>query len=798
MSELERSGSFNSLSIKDLIEARDMFHIHLLKKKNVVATAIGRYLIRKTDIDKNGKYAPQKDKPKRTLENSIVMDISWPCILVFIDKWEDKTDLIKDSANDVISKTIYMPDGREVPVCVVEASKNMVEESSVNIERLRFPNNFIGGGFPIIINSQGVERVASVGCIVSDGHKYYALTNKHVTGEAGDEIYSKFGNEKMRIGSSSGVNLGKVKFSELYSGWESRNLLVNCDIGLIDIDDINRWKTDVLDIGQVDELYDLNVHNITLGMVAQHKKEDENFITENGKVVAYGAISGKMEGEILAMFYRYKSVGGSEYVSDFLIGGRNGNDLKVHHGDSGTLWLMESADENNKKILQPFALHWGQHEFLTGNEKQKYGYSMATCLSNVCRTLDVDIVRGWNADSEFSWGKVGHYTISNAVIEAIKNEDLKEFMKNNLENISFERSMINSDLNAKKKEIQGLSKDPNTGFCALADVPDIIWKQKFSDDTQWGRKGLENPSHYADADAPNKDGKNLFDICDTKEKFTTEVWKNYFDNIDKEATGIKSEDPEKYGVLSFRVWQIYDYMINALNNKSADKFLFAAGVLAHYVGDSCMPLHSSYMTNGDPKDDKVVDYTAKKTSYHKNGQVSHYAGDVYQKTVNPGNGVHVAYEDHLVDDNIDEIFEGIINLLEDPNSIVNKETIEIIDSGQAAGFASLKLMEKTHGNIKPFKIVELFKEVKGTEDVSKQLFDAFGKDTIICIARGCRYLAAIWEAAWEAGNGKENLKSHKKVDEEKLIKLYSNRNELPSMHLSNIDSVLIKSKTVSA
>src|SRR6185437_4637955 len=40
---------FNMLSLKDLIEARDHYHVHLMHKENVVATAVGRYRIRSTD-----------------------------------------------------------------------------------------------------------------------------------------------------------------------------------------------------------------------------------------------------------------------------------------------------------------------------------------------------------------------------------------------------------------------------------------------------------------------------------------------------------------------------------------------------------------------------------------------------------------------------------------------------------------------------------------------------------------------------------------------------------------------------
>ena len=37
---------FSSLSLKDLIEARDLYHFHLIGKANVVGTAIGLYLVR--------------------------------------------------------------------------------------------------------------------------------------------------------------------------------------------------------------------------------------------------------------------------------------------------------------------------------------------------------------------------------------------------------------------------------------------------------------------------------------------------------------------------------------------------------------------------------------------------------------------------------------------------------------------------------------------------------------------------------------------------------------------------------
>src|SRR5262245_23249856 len=410
---------FSHLSLRDLIEARDMFHAHLINKRNVVATAIGRYLLRTEDFDPSGRYARKTgQRDERTLDNSVVADISWPCILVFVRKWETERDLLSGNPNatDLVPKSIFMPDGRVVPICTVLAPPEPHAAGDVDIDRLRFPENRIGGGYPLIITSQGVDRVASVGCVVTDGHKFYALTNKHVAGDAGEVVFSRIGGDRQRIGVTSGINLGRKPFDQLYPGWQCKSTLVNCDVGLIEIDDVHRWKTDVFMLGAFDELQDLNTFNFDLTLIAEHEMKLGEMNTVSGKVHAYGAVSGRLDGEILALFYRYKSVGGTEYVSDFLIAGPGGRSLATRHGDSGTLWLLEraSVDPNTGPTLHPLALHWGQHDFVSGGESERgrSSYALATCLSNVCRELEVDLVRGWNVDSPYTWGKVGHYTVA--------------------------------------------------------------------------------------------------------------------------------------------------------------------------------------------------------------------------------------------------------------------------------------------------------------------------------------------------------------------------------------------------
>jgi hypothetical protein len=123
--------TFSDLSLPDLLRARDQFHVHLLHKANVVGTAVGRYLIRKTDPypARGGERTirPRKGgrpKPPRTLENSEIREYSWPCVLVFVSDWVDATEFGAGGtaeASDFIPKTIYLEDGRSVPICAVLA-----------------------------------------------------------------------------------------------------------------------------------------------------------------------------------------------------------------------------------------------------------------------------------------------------------------------------------------------------------------------------------------------------------------------------------------------------------------------------------------------------------------------------------------------------------------------------------------------------------------------------------------------------------------------------------------------------
>jgi hypothetical protein len=63
------------------------------------------------------------------------------------------------------------------------------------------------------------------------------------------------------------------------------------------------------------------------------------------------------------------------------------------------------------------------------------------------------------------------------------------------------------------------------------------------------------------------------------------------------------------------------------------------------------------------------------------------------------------------------------------------------------------------------------------------MWDAFGDDTVTCMARGTRYLAKVWQAAWDLGNGDANIGVGRGLKENDLMKLYNSADVPPSIAL---------------
>ncbi|HEY7312920.1 MAG TPA: hypothetical protein VH643_26385 [Gemmataceae bacterium] len=774
---------YDHLSLKDLLDAQDLYHVHLMRHPHVVATALGRYRIRHDD-SWPGQTPVKKGKGERTLENSEVRPYSWPCVLAFVDEWVPAShfgDGGKYDPDQFVPNTLYLPDGRRVPVCVVRAPRELKTPPTPPV---RFPLNNIGGGRPILARVQGQEHVATIACLVRDGHKVFALTNRHVTGEAGEALYSHRSGRTERVGVTAGKQLTRIPFTDLYPGFVGKNVYVNLDIGLIDVDALDDWTAqipldeDFLTGYTMGPLVDLSVQNLSLALIGC-------------RVRGRGSASGLMLGEVHALFYRYKSVGGFDYIADFFIGprsadtdgkpggnakaarkGREHTPFATHPGDSGTLWLLEplgrprgaAAGANGKKDSQeqppylPLAVQWGA-QLLSSDGTNPQAYALATCLSTVCNLLDVDLVRDWNLDQPDTWGAVGHFSIAARVIGALSNRypKLVQLMTHNAALIAPDEETI------RESAFKGMGQQD---FVHLADVPDFFWKHG----QQGHSRHFEGPNHFADMDQRGDAGTDLLTLCEEDANIDPDVWDKFYDSVRDLLTGEEIQ-PEHRGLLPFRVWQIFDEMVRYASEGKAAEFVCAAGVLTHYVGDACQPLHISYLHDGDPL--RAVTHVV----HHRDGSED--------ERKNPlGMGVHSAYEDDMVNAHREDILDGL-------KGTPKVGADELLADGFHAARETVELMRATFKLLPPPDIVQEYVEFHGTRKARAEHFwDKFGKKTIKAMQAGTHLLAVLWESAWEEGGGDSAVRSTRALTEDEAMEICADRDFLPSLPVGGIGAKL--------
>jgi len=712
---------FSSLSVEDLLDARDAYHVHLSHLQNVIATAVGPYRIVGTDPDARDarRVAARGRTRRRTLQNTIVAPWSWPSVLVFVDGWLDPKDFAR-CADEIVPPRLYLPDGRVVPTCVIYAERH--PKPVAPPRRLLFPASAIGGGYPVLAEVQGTTHVGTLGCLVSDGDALFALTDRHVTGEVGRELYTLVQGEREPLGRTDARSLRKLPFAEAYPGWTGTNSHANLDAGLIRVDDSTRWTSQVYGIGEFGELADLSTDTLSLDLVGR-------------PVCAYGAASGLMEGEVQALFYRYRTVGGADYVADLLIGPRAGRPAALaRHGNSGAVWFLGEPpkpgdDRPRSSLPRPLALHWGGQTLVEPGGAVETEFALATLLSTVCRELDVDVVRDLNLGLPETWGKLGHYTIGAAAVPFVTNKRLAAFLDKNLDRISFSaHDLLDLDTALKRRK-----------FVALADVPDIIWKERGP-----RKRGREGPNHFADMDEESArfGGKTLLELCSSPARLEPALWKDFYDSINVKG--------RNQGLLPFRVWQLYDAMVEALGRGDVTAWLCAAGVLAHYIADACQPLHVSRLHDGHPD-------------------------------TGEGEGVHSAYETKMIDRFATDVVAKV-------DQALKAERITPISSGREAGFETVKLMKRSTRALPPETIIKAFTDNPGRGRIAA-LWDALGEATCERMADGAALLASIWQGAWvEGGGARVPAAKLKPVSTRALARLYENPDFAPSLFLEMLEA----------
>jgi hypothetical protein len=733
--------NFHALNLHDLLEAREAYHVHLSHLDNVIATAVGYYRVRTSEIKQVGEKKASLLKPPapraepRTLANSqVVPGYSWPCVMVFVRSWQ-KPDDFRTAPDEVVPRRLYLPDGRMIPVCVIVAEAG--EEALSPVVPRSYPTSYAGGGFPLLCTVQGRTRLGSAGCLVSDGRETFVLTNRHVAGKPGDVAVTMLRGREMPVGRAVETRAGKVAFKVAFPGWPGKQSLCNLDAGLVLLDDLSRWTAQVYGIGEIGEPVDLNTETLSLALVGTPVK-------------AFGAASGALEGEIQALFYRYKSIGGFDYISDLLIGPRLGADsFPSKHGDSGTLWFYDPPPEQlelestrhepgtgaKAPRLRPLALQWGGHSMLGQTREESINYVLASCVSTVCRVLDVELIRDLNVGLPETWGEVGHFEIGAKALDLPKDDNLRELLRLNLKNIArTDQDISEGHLGAKRGQ-----------FVPLADVPDLVWRNT--------RKADEN-NHFADMDraAPSGrfEGKDLLALCDGQpENVDPKVWLEFYDSLTDPSP--ETGKPEKPGSLPFRVWQLFDAMVEAVKAGELAKFICAGGVLSHYVGDACQPLHVSRLHHGHSPDESAV---------------------------------HSDYETRMLDnsDVQDDLFKQINKALGPSKGAVEGD----IADGHGAAVAVVELMTETIRKLDPEDVIASWDEHRG-QGRFQAMWDDLGKRTVERMAAGCTLLARLWQSAWEAGQGRRvKPDAIDAIKERDLMDLYNDPTFVPSMNLQKM------------
>jgi hypothetical protein len=722
---------YSSLSLKDLLDAREAYHVYLSQLENVVATAIGRYFIHNEDW--YAKHPPGSRKPAgfrkpstaRTLANSVIRPWSWPAVLVFVKKWEQPGKL----GENIVPKTLYLPDGRVVPVCVMEAEPDSEFATS---PPLQFPTTpLIGGGYTCLREHQGVENRGTFACMVRKGGTYYALTNRHVAGGEGEDVRAYVRGQFVPVARTSSFTVDRIPMPGIFPSYGYSKSLLTMDAALARIEDINDWTSQAFGIGEVGEIFDATEYSLTLDLIGT-------------PVCAYNGTSGRSKGEIQALFFCYESVGGYEYVTDVLIGPRQGQGEKNNDahpftapGDSGTLWFYDQpadpcAQEDHDLNLpappplesgaqaprmRPIAMQWGGQR-VNLPEGNKGAYALGTFLSSICRALDVELVRNWSTGHAPFWGKIGHFTIGWKACDSTAGK-LKTLMKANQANIGFDDGKLSGPFSVDDK-----------GFVPLADVPDYVWIGS-------GAHQNEGIQHFADIDIRDIDGNPplLAQCISDPKKISAKVWLAYFDGFAEAGVG-----PEE-GALPFRVWQIYEAMVGYVKKKDLVHFVAAAGILAHYVGDASQPLHCSFMHHGVPpmltRDGRKYPVPKDSTAFKE-----------FKKT-RPSK-IHGIYEEKMLE--VDPA--NVLALVDAKIKSIGLPGIPIV-TGHDAAVATLKLMHDAQKRLPPRDIFKADDPDLTEKNRAAALWGdlRIRKATITSLAESVLTLAALWKAAWKEGNG---------------------------------------------
>ena len=180
-------------------------------------------------------------------------------------------------------------------------------------------------------------------------------------------------------------------------------------------------------------------------------------------------------------------------------------------------------------------------------------------------------------------------------------------------------------------------------------------------------------------------------------------------------------------------------------------FVCAAGILAHYVGDACQPLHVSRFHHGHP-------------------------GVASESTV------HSFYETGMLDAKAPDVIAGVNFRLQ------GVKVANHITGGAAAANRVVQLMKATIALIDPETLVDTWVDTKGPHH-TQDLWDAVGEPTMDSMAAGALCLAELWESAWIEGGGGAGIVDSEldcAIAQPVLMGLYNDKKFVQSKWLKNM------------
>ncbi|HEU0176386.1 MAG TPA: hypothetical protein VFV58_19140 [Blastocatellia bacterium] len=754
---------FTSLSMRDLLDAREAYHVHLSSLENVIATAIGRYRIHERDWyashppdDPRPSAYPRVSEP-RTLSNSIVKPWSWPAVIVFVRQWDTPEKL----GNQVAPHSLYLPDGRVVPTCVIQAAPDEAPPPPAPGPSQTSP--LLGGGYSCLREHQGATHLGTIGCLVYKEGSYYALTNRHVAGRGGEVISAYTHGAYHPIGACADMGVTRLLMPEIFPTWPGNKTYLTLDAGLIRVDNIEDWTSQVFGIGEIGLPFDATEQAITLDLIGC-------------PVRAFGGTSGVIEGEIQALFFRYESLGGYDYTTDTLIGPRTGSEKKRSSvpftlpGDSGALWFYDPPYKSGKELnpdveqhappekgerarrLRPIAMQWGGQRF-RDPDGSSGAFALASFISSITRALDVQVVRDWSTGHDEYWGKLGHFAVGWKACELLSGS-LATLMLKNQARIGFGDERL-----GEGSEFRLGTSD----FVPLADVADYVWVNS---------REYEPIQHFADIDIYDIDGgPTLLEQCiQDPQNVSAKVWKRYFDGFAEAGVG-----PEE-GVLPFRVWQIWDAMVKYLKIPDVIHFVAAAGVLAHYIGDASQPLHCSYLHHGAPP---MTEVGGRQYPFPRSSNEFEEFKNTRQYKI------HAIYEQTMLEIDTPTALAAVNEIL-----VQNNAQQRIVRSGYEAAVETVRLMRAAQDRLAPMAIIAVDNPESGPKTRAKALWNkpAIRNATVDCLADSVFLLADLWTSAWVVGDGDSIAPSELVQFEERDLKnIYRREHEfLPSLSLAKM------------